>query len=710
MKQGQLGKYLLLILPLVIAVWTLYPTYFARSLKSDRNAMLETVSDSVERAQKLQTWNETNGEDYQDYKQKAIKFGLDLEGGMYVTMAVDLVKLIEETAQNDAKDEVFLEVMEKTKAEALATQDDAIDIFVKNFREIAVPQKRDFFDYFDLGDLELTNEEDIVDKLRENSVDAVDQAMQVLSQRINKYKVSEPNISKQGNDRIVLEIPGVTNESEVRDLLQTTARLNFHLVRNNSEIVSAFAEVDDYLKAERERKENGGSAAIEEPPVAADTVAVNADEEPVVAGEVGESTDTTARTDDSLQLAETDTVTAAEEDTTNEDPYAGLSTEEAEAKFQKEHPFTSLFATTLASNGQQINYDAPSFPDVEYIFRIPEDKIDEFEALMARPDIRGMIPSKFLISIEANPNQYITDPSGREWFDFWSLEAEASLTGDVIVDAGPNFDPTTNSPIVQMTMNSEGSDRWAAITGANVKKRIAIVLDNRVYSAPVVQQRITGGQSQITGSKDIKEARILAIVLKAGALKAPVEIIEERIVGPSLGEDSIKNGVQASVAAFLLVLLFMAIYYAASGMVADLAVFFNVGLILTLLAAFGGTLTLPGIAGLILTIGMAVDANILIFERVREELSLGRSLRSAIDEGYGKALSAILDSNITTFITGVILFYFGSGPIQGFAVTLMIGIIMTLFTAIMVTRAIIELYLSRGATGFNFGQPKHAAA
>ena len=290
------------------------------------------------------------------------------------------------------------------------------------------------------------------------------------------------------------------------------------------------------------------------------------------------------------------------------------------------------------------------------------------------------------------------------------MKRDPELTGEVITNAVATFDQTNNQPIVNMSMDDEGSDRWAQITGTNVKKRIAIVLDGQVYSAPVVNQKIVGGSSQITGMEDAEEARLLKIVLKAGALKAPVQMIEERVVGPSLGEDSIRMGLQSFLIATILVILFMILYYSWAGFIANIAVVINIALLMAILAAFQGTLSLPGIAGIILTLGMAVDANILIYERIREELFKGRSLRSSVDEGFSKALSAILDSNITTFITGLILYFVGTGPIQGFAMTLMIGILTTLFTAIMVTRAMFEIILARGVTSFSFGQSKTVKA
>ncbi len=283
------------------------------------------------------------------------------------------------------------------------------------------------------------------------------------------------------------------------------------------------------------------------------------------------------------------------------------------------------------------------------------------------------------------------------------------LTNNAQVTAA-NFDPNSGAPIVLMEMNAEGAERWADITGRNIKKRVAIVLDGSVYSAPTVQNKIAGGSSQITGSQDINEANLLSIILKAGALKAPIKIIEERLVGPSLGEDSIRQGLNALLLAAGLVILFMAIYYAFGGIVADAAVILNVLMTLAILAAFGATLTLPGIGGIVLTIGMAVDANILIYERIREELSYGKALKNAVEIGYEKAFVAIFDSNVTTFMTGVILYAFGSGPIQGFAVTLMIGIAVTLFTAVYMTKTLFMVMLDRGTSSLNFGQPKLRAA
>ncbi len=291
----------------------------------------------------------------------------------------------------------------------------------------------------------------------------------------------------------------------------------------------------------------------------------------------------------------------------------------------------------------------------------------------------------------------------KRFFTLYPVKRNAELTGGVIVNAKWQIDPNYNRPIVTMEMNNEGAREWARITGANINKRIAIVLDNTVFSAPNVINKITGGHSQIEGMESESEARLLEIVLKAGALPAPVDIIEQRSVGPSLGEDSIRAGVTSSAIAIGLTVLFMAVYYRTGGAIADFALVFTVIFLLAVLAAFQGTLTMPGIAGIILTLAVAVDANVLIYERIREETAGGKTPRAAIDAGYSKAFTAIFDSNLTTLITGVILYQFGTGPVQGFALTLMIGIVVSLFSAIVITRVVFDMMVDRSGIAVNFG-------
>lgn len=740
-----IGKILLIVLPIVAAALILYPTYTASELEEVKqnfltftdvdsskvdsiyNLKLEThenpdeemkamVKDSAVKfvlKQKDKEFKEQYGQEYEDAKSSRLKLGLDLRGGMYVTLEVDVVKLIEEAAIKDAVDEVFEQVIEETRKATENSSKDVIEVFLQKFNEIAKTQEMHLSDYFDyrMGSDDGDEEANIVDKLRANEEEAIDRSQQIIRQRVDKYGIAEPSIQKQGTRRIMLELPGVTNEEEMSSLIKTTARLEFHLVKNNADLFNAFYKIDQLLAKEQgldideEVVEAVAGDSLENDTTAADSLA----EETVENTE--ETVDTTAVVEtDSTVAAEGDSTvaedTAAIEDTAAEEE---LTEDEAYKKYTTEHPFTMLFVTYFSVDNKTQSRPVDYRPENlnlqgEYNFMIADDKLDEFYLILERPDVKELLPDNIVIYNDAEPE--IDKKSKTKYYNFYALKSEPELSGDVVSSAREDYDPTNNKPVVYMGMNSDGADKWSRITGANVNKRIAIVLDKAVYSAPNVITKITGGQSSITGMKNIQEAKLLRIVLKAGALKAPVKIIEELVVGPSLGEDAINSGLNSSMIAFILVILYMIMYYNRAGFIADFALLLNVLLIISIVAAFKGTLTLPGIAGIILTIGMAVDANILIFERIREELYKGRSLRSAVDEGFSKALSAILDSNITTFITGLILYFLGTGPIQGFALTLMIGIFGTLFTGIVISRAMIEVSLSKGAKSFSFGQPK----
>ncbi|MGQ9818324.1 MAG: protein translocase subunit SecD [Candidatus Kapaibacteriales bacterium] len=688
-----IGKILLIIVPTVIGLILLYPTYKANQLEKIRSQYYEEAkkaANPLDSLRKIESFERQYGNDLISARSNRIKLGLDLRGGMYVTLEVDIVKLLEESVQRDAIDDIFMEVIEKTKKDAQASDEDVVDIFKRNFALIASPKKKFLSDYFDFGNPNM-NEDDILKKLKENASEAIDQALQVIRQRVDKYGISEPTIQKIGQRRILLELPGVTNEKEMRQLMQTTARLEFKLVKNDENLLVAFYKIDELLKKEKLISE-GNSNSLN------DTNLLTSSSDTAIVD--------TAKTSIRKDTVEIDTTKNRSNHADTTDPYAGLSNEEKSRRYIEDHPFTTLFETSYippeAAKGQIQRdvrfYNASQIPKGEYNFSIFEDAWDKVEAILNRKEIRALLPYNLEILRSAKPD-IIQDNKGKEYkvYAFYAVKKEPELTGIVITDAVATYDPTNNQPIVTMAMNSEGADRWARITGANIKKRIAIVLDNLVYSAPVVQQKIVGGNSQISGMSSPEEAKLLKIVLKAGALKAPVKIIEERIVGPSLGEDSIARGIQSLIMSAVLVLLFMIIYYSQAGLYANISVLINVLLILAIMAAFQGTLTLPGIAGIILTVGMAVDANVLIYERIREELSKGRSIKSSLDEGFSKALPAILDSNITTFMTGLILYFFGTGPIQGFAMTLMIGILTTLFTAILITKALFQLTLEFGA-------------
>ena len=682
MNRKNLSRWLLIFAPLLAVAYLLWPTYRFYQLDAERSSL---ASDSAA----LEAWDVQNAEDYQTARLKRIKLGLDLRGGMYVTLEVDVLKLIEESADKLSIDDDFMAVLEETRKETDNTDKNVLDVFLEKFRAKAATNNMSLLQYFTVSNQLDPTEEAIEEKLRKDVDEAIDQALQVISQRINKYDVSEANIQKQGARRILLELPDVKDENEIRSLLQTTARLEFHRVTMGRPMIETFYAIDALLRGD----------VLEEP--AEDTTAVA-------------DTATVAAADSTV--ADTAKADTAKADTTN--PYAGLSDDEALRRIKKDYPFTYMISGVFAPNAQASfqAFDftlkkAADFPETGvYRFVVGEKFVSRFLAIMDRPDVQRLMPVDLKILVGAKPERQQGADAEAGFFDIYGVAADPELTGDVVTEAFPSFDPQNNQPVVIMDMNSEGAERWASITAANINKQIAIVLDGRVYSAPNVQGKIPDGRSQITGMGNTEEANLLAVVLKAGALKAPVKIIEERVVGPSLGEDSIRRGITSSILSFALVILFMLVYYMMGGGLADIALMMNVLLVVAGLAGFGGTLTLPGIAGIILATAMAVDANILIFERIREEMAMGKPLRSAVEQGYAKAWSAILDSNITNMLSGVVLIFLGTGPVKGFAVTLIIGVLMTLFTAVVLTRAMFEIMISSGATSINLGQKKTASA
>jgi len=682
LNRKNLSRWLLIISPIIAAAYLLWPTYRFYQLDQER---AQIATDSLA----LEDWDRTYGEDYQSARQARIKLGLDLRGGMYVTLEVDVLKLIEESADPLSVDDDFTTVLEKTRQETDNTDKDVLETFLTNFRA----SKLSLLQYFPVTNQVDPTDEAVEEKLRKDVDDAVDQALQVINQRINKYDVSEANIQKQGTRRILLELPDVKDENEIRKLLQTTARLEFKRVTMGRPMIEAFYNIDALLRGEKPAETVAADSTATDS-TAADTTAVA-------------KADTTAVADST----KADTTKA---DTTN--PYAGLSDDDALRAIKRDYPFTYMIQGLFAQNAEStmnpfdfIMKSAKDFPDQGvYRFVVSEKDLPKFLTIMDRADVKRIMPVDLEILVGAKPQGQQAGQEGPAFYDIYGVAAEAELTGDVITEAFPSFDPASNQPIVIMDMNSMGAERWSQITAANVGKQIAIVLDGRIYSAPNVINKIPDGRSQITGMANADEANLLAVVLKAGALKAPVKIIEERVVGPSLGEDSIRRGITSSILSFALVILFMLIYYMMGGALADIALLMNVLLVVAALAGFGGTLTLPGIAGIILATAMAVDANILIFERIREEMAMGRPLRSAVEQGYAKAWSAILDSNVTNMLSGLVLIFLGTGPVKGFAVTLIIGVLMTLFTAVVVTRAMFEILISSGATTLNLGQKKTA--
>lgn len=704
MEKKIYGKIAIVVIPLAAALFALLPTFRYRAVKGEVEDLTQKVRQSETDNPKLDTLLAQKEDEMRERQSKnIIKFGLDLEGGMYLTMEVDVLQLIQEMAVPGKKEAPeFVAIIDKTKNDLKLNPDaSTIDVFYNNFKNYDWPASEGnvtLADFYEFGNFKMT-EKDILDRIREEADEAVNRAKEVIQRRIDRYGLAEATIVTQGTRRIVVELPGVRDREQMMDLLKKTARLEFKLVKSNIALVQAFYKIDNALKAKYENQDYyGENDAL----AAADTsIADTTASDTTLAAE--------ATLDDSLA------VTEPSETMSDSARYAGLSDEEKLKQYRKDHPLTSLFTSvvidTTTGQSNMFDYSEQNYPfwnGVRYQFTIHTDQIPEFERLMNDPTVQSLMPKGLYIALMADPVQTGSPEQQGNFYNFLGLEKEPLLTGEVLTDAYATTDPSTGRAEVHMEMNSEGADEWDKITAANVGNQVAIVLDSVIYSAPNIITRISNGSSRITGMGGPEEARLLEIVLKAGALKAPVKILEEKTVGPSLGEDSIRAGLTASLIAFLLVILYMAVYYSAGGLVADFAVMLNVLLIAAVLSAFGGTLTLPGIAGVILTIGMAVDANILIFERIREEIFKGRSLRSSVDEGFSKALSAIIDTNITTGITALILYFLGSGPIQGFALTLLIGIFGTLFTGIMVSRALIEIILRAGASRVSFGEPKSA--
>lgn len=476
---------------------------------------------------------------------------------------------------------------------------------------------------------------EIISQLKKDSEDAVTRAMEIIRNRVDQYGVSEPTIQRQGARRVIVELPGIAKEEEAKQLLQGTALLEFRLVKDPEFTYQLMERIDKAL---------------------AKVLAAGND------SLLAELSDTTKKSD-----------TTAVSDTTQK--------QLTEEEFRQQHPFFSV--ALLDPQGRS----ADAF--------VKEDDRNKIQKWLSLPEIKKEIPDNVEFVFSAKPIS--TTEDGKKVYFMYLVNKQPELTGGVVTNAVATLDPNTSAPIVNMEMNSEGAVEWARITGANIGKRIAIMLDGKVFSAPVVRGKIPGGRSQIEGMENLDEAKLLEIVLKAGALPAPVDVIEERIVGPSLGEDSIQGGLNSAIFGYLAVALFMIIYYRQAGSISAAVLILTILFILSVLAGFKATLTLPGIAGIVLTIGMAVDANVLIFERMREELATGKTLKASIDSGFSKAMSAIIDSNITTFFTGIILYQFGTGPVQGFALTLMIGIASTLFSALVISRLIFDYLASKGA-------------
>ncbi|NBB77199.1 MAG: protein translocase subunit SecD, partial [Bacteroidetes bacterium] len=526
--------------------------------------------ESLPPAEQVQ-YQEENAQKLQRLREQSLSLGLDLQGGMYVTLEVGTPQLVLELA-GDFADENLQEIIQVARDRAFENRTDFIDEFVSEFeqRDPDAMLSRYFRSDADNITRRSTNEE-ITEYLRTQRDAAVDRAMEIIRSRVDRYGVTEPSILQQGNNRIVVELPGVDDEERVRDLLRGTARLEFRLTPEPEEINAVKEQVAEYFANMAENPDTSG----------VDTLAASQDE-----------------VENLLEV------------------------------FDLRGSNQYVFGYAAGRDTSTVN------------------------SILQREEVQQMIPRNMDLLWGASP---FAQDAGVELYEMVAVRDQVELTGDVISEARVDFNPTTNAAEVSMTMNSEGARRWARITGANINKPVAIVLDGYVYSYPTVQNKINNGRSSITGLGGVTEAEDLVNILLSGALPAPLDIIEERTVGASLGEESIQAGLFSVLFGLSVVAIFMIVYYRAGGGIADMALILNIIFILGILAGFNATLTLPGIAGIVLTIGMAVDANVLIFDRIREEMRGGKTLRAAIDNGYSNAMSAIIDANVTTFFVAVIL-------------------------------------------------------
>lgn len=604
---------------------------------------------------------------FKEVKELEINLGLDLRGGMNVTLEVAVDELIR-ALSNYNNDPVFDEAIKRAKEMQRGSQDDFVTLFGQAFQEID-PNARlaSIFLTLELRDkinINTTNAE-VLNVIRRETNAAIDNAFNIIRTRIDRFGVAQPNIQQlQTKGRILVELPGVKDQNRVRNLLQGTATLEFWETYDNPEVYQ-------YLLRANER--------LREMQLAESSVAETAEEVTGEADEITEETEAEISETESSLLAELEE--AASSDTT------GLDIDNLE-NFRKEFPLFAVLNPSTDQQGQLF-----SGPAVGIANSRDTAKVNEY---LRREQIKSIFPRDMMFRWTASS----MDKAG-SFYRLIALKANtrdgrAPLTGDVIVDARQDFDRMGSNPEVSMTMNNEGAKVWQRLTKENIGKSIAIVLDGYVRSFPTVQNEISGGRSSITGLESIEEAKDLSNILKSGKMPAPARIIQEEIVGPSLGLEAIKSGMYSFIIAFVLVLVYMFFYYSPkAGFAANVALIVNMFFIIGILASLGATLTLPGIAGIVLTVGMAVDANVLIYERIQEELRAGKGLRLAVSDGYKNAYSAIIDGQVTTLLTGIVLYVFGSGPIKGFATTLIIGILTSLFTAIFITRLIFENRLNR---------------
>ncbi len=600
---------------------------------------------------------------YKEVTENELNLGLDLQGGMHVTLEVSPVEILEALSGNST-DESFLKAMEMAKLQQRNSQENFTTLFFNAFSEVSNGQSLAsiFANSSNRGLIDFNSSDDEVRRVVEQEVDgAMDLAFNIIRTRIDKFGVSQPNVQRvQGSGRIQVELPGVDNAERVRKLLSGVAKLEFLEVWTPQEYIPYLQQANDVI-VKRQK-----ALAVSTPTEDTTETASSATEESSDGLFAEETADPTQ--EESL-FADGDS--SATDSTATDD----IATADASV--------SPLFSLLRSNQGLVYNV-------------LDTGKINE---IILDEEVRTLMPPNMQFLWSYKPFD-LQEGDTEELIQLYVVKkgrgGKAPLTGEVVVDARQSFDQS-GRPDISMNMNVEGAKKWKKLTGANVGKPVAIVLDDYVYSAPVVNGEISGGSSQITGNFTIEEAKDLANVLKAGKLPAPTRIVEEVVVGPSLGLEAQRQGLVSIVVGLALVIVFMIAYYAKGGLVANAALLINIFFIFGVLAQLSAALTLPGIAGIVLTIGMSIDANVLIFERIREEMQKeGNNLLNAINLGYERAFWTIFDSNLTTMLTGIFLYLFGTGPVKGFAVTLMVGIACSFFSAVFITRVIVSWMTKKG--------------
>ena len=609
---------------------------------------------------------------YRDAKEREINLGLDLKGGMNVTLEVS-VKDIVKALSGDSQDPTFLQAMELATKRQEESKGDFVTLFGQAYEEVD-PNARlasiFLYEFKDKGITVNSSNSDVLKVLKSESDGAIDRSYQILGTRIDRFGVAQPNIQKMENSgRILVELPGIKDPKRVRKLLQGTAQLEFWETYNLSEVQQFFIEADNKVAQTRKAKNSLGETKTEEP-----AVTENAEGEAVAEATDAVVADSAAQAGDLLnELAES-------------------QTEEEVAEPEDENQFAALHPLIYKLNMGGL-YGSSARVGMAQV----KDTADINQMLA---EAKGIFPRNLKLAWSVKPETYDGQNGEKvEMLDLVALKMsrdnKCALGGEVSTEARQDYGQG-NQVEVTIQMNPEGAKAWKRLTGENIGKQIAIVLDDYVYSFPVVNGEIPNGRSSISGGgMTIEEAQDLANILKAGKLPAPARILEEQVVGPSLGKEAVQKGMWSMVFAFILVLVYMVFFYKKAGTVADIALLVNVFFLFGVLACLGSVLTLPGIAGIVLTLGMAVDSNVIIFERIKEEIKAGKGIKLAIQDGYKNAYSAIIDGNVTTLITGIILIILGTGPVHSFAVTLCIGILTSLATSIFISRLIFERMLDK---------------